>query len=178
MSSSIDLIPHLREQSTSVNLATLQKKDSSVSRLLFTAKHVVLYHLTPSTGQVDRQEVEGPLFLVEKRSITVSTSSSFSIESRLPTGSTRSTAQMSAAMEVQDKYLYFQSSAAVVITLWFHEQPDCVNAEAILEASLRASRQAIPRSIPPPFEAALATANSCFPTEVGLCPATSVSRST
>jgi len=64
MSSSV--IAQLRSQSSSVNLSALQQRDASVSRVLFTAKHVVLYHLDHAQAW-QRQDIEGPLFIVERR---------------------------------------------------------------------------------------------------------------
>ena len=65
MSSSVDVIAPLREQGTTVNLSVLQQKDRAVQSVIFTAKHVVLYHLSP-THTWSRQDIEGPLFIVQR----------------------------------------------------------------------------------------------------------------
>lgn len=67
MSSSVDVIAPLREQGTTVNLSVLQQKDRAVQSVRFTAKHVVLYHLSTSPAPAwVRQDIEGPLFVVQR----------------------------------------------------------------------------------------------------------------
>jgi len=66
MSSAV--IAQLRSQSSSVNLSALQQRDAQVARVLFTAKHVVLYHLDQAQAW-QRQDIEGPLFIVERRTV-------------------------------------------------------------------------------------------------------------
>ena len=68
MSSSVDVIAPLREQSSATNLSVLQQRDPAVGAIRFTAKHVVLYHLSESQ-QWMRQDIEGPLFIVQRRTV-------------------------------------------------------------------------------------------------------------
>lgn len=152
MSSSVDLIPRLREQSSSVNLSTLQKRDGDITRLLMTAKHVGLYHLNTETSAFTRQEVEGPLFLVERR-----TRPQYELvilnRKSMTDWSHNVAATMADAMEVQDKYLYFQSNEpGLVITLWFHEQPDCANALDVLKRVCAHLARQTPNGPLQPFE--------------------------
>jgi len=53
------LLPAVRAHSGAANLSTLQTRDPSISRLLHTAKHVVLYELDQNQSTWKRLEVEG-----------------------------------------------------------------------------------------------------------------------
>lgn len=60
MSSLVD-----RESAIGVNLQTLQRKDSYIASVLYSARHSVLYELQNESSWV-RRETEGPLFIVQR----------------------------------------------------------------------------------------------------------------
>jgi Dcp1-like decapping family len=62
------LITAIRAQSTSLNLLPLQRIDASIQAVVLTAKHGVLYRLDQQREVWEREEVEGPFFIVERSS--------------------------------------------------------------------------------------------------------------
>jgi hypothetical protein len=112
----------VRSQSSAVNLSVLQQRDSSIIRVLFTAKHVVLYHLSAEQQWV-RQETEGPLFVAQRRTSPyyqlVLLNRKSPVDWRQPL-----TPAMGNHLESNGNYLFVQVNN-IVISLWCHEKTDC-----------------------------------------------------
>ena len=162
-SPSAALISAIRAQSSSLNLLPLQRIDGAIQAVVLTAKHSVLYMLDQDTEKWEREDVEGPFFLVERssppyyamvilnrRSIDnffqeIRASMAFEIqeqsEQQQQSSACTQRAQLARLQTLtrcgvcaECSYLFFQVNDDV-IGVWFYEQPEAVQAAEALNGS-------------------------------------------
>ncbi len=119
------LLSAIRQQSTALNLRPLQRLDPLTQAVLFTGKHTVLYRLDRLSEQWERDNVEGPFFLVQRSAAPFH---SLVILNRLSLDPWVLPLQADMRFELQEAHYLFIQSAAGVVGVWFYEQSDAEQA--------------------------------------------------
>lgn len=142
--SSNHLISAIRAHSSQLNLLPLQRHDPQITAVIFTAKHTVLYRLDQQDQSWQRDEVEGPFFIVERCSPPYY---QIIILNRRSIDNYVHTVKAETLLERQDHYLFFSVAACAadhgsdgpdadeVIGLWFYELPEVEQANNVLNKS-------------------------------------------
>ena len=119
------LLSAIRQQSSTLNLRPLQRLDPLTQSVVFTGKHSVLYRLARASEQWERDNVEGPFFIVER---AAAPRYQLVILNRLSLQAWMMPLTPSTRFELQEEQYLFIQSGADVVGVWFYEPTDAQHA--------------------------------------------------
>ena len=124
------LLSSIRLHSTALNLRPLQRIDPLTQSVLFTGKHTVLYRLDRHSEQWERDNVEGPFFIVSRSAAPYY---QLVILNRLGLDAWLLPLLADTRHELQEEQYLFIQSGADVVGVWFYEQSDAQQAAQRLQ---------------------------------------------
>ena len=130
------LLSAVRAQSRALNLRPLQRIDPLIQSVLWTGKHTVLYRLDRHSEQWERDNVEGPFFVVERSAAPLY---QLVILNRLGLEAWLLPLLADTRFELQEGHYLFIQSGADVVGVWFYEPSDAQQAADTLQQLTRAS---------------------------------------
>ncbi|KAE9590810.1 hypothetical protein Lal_00023281 [Lupinus albus] len=140
------LTPNLDEQSTKVlNLTVLQRMDSFIDQILFTAAHVSFYDFNLQTNQWSRKDVEGSLFVVKRNS---QPRFQFIVMNRRNTDNLVENL-LDFEYELKKPYLLYRNAAQDVNGIWFYNPDECEEVANLFNRILNAYPKAPPTTTIP-----------------------------
>jgi hypothetical protein len=133
-----------QQKANAMNLSYLQQLDASVESIVATAGHVALYDFDVSTSQWSRKDVEGSLFLVQRRDGRFRF---VILNKKGDSGDYWEDVAEGFSCDKQEPYVMYKTAAGVV-GIWFYEEQDCEKFarlfEDISQSRLGGSRQPAP----------------------------------
>eukprot|EP00741_Cyanophora_paradoxa_P015637 tig00020903_g15094.t1 len=127
--------PHANAMAAAdLNLPVLQRLDPSIDRILSKAGHVVIYFFSDSAKQWQRQDVEGPIFVVQR---TSEPAHRLVVMNRLST--TNFTEDISTGFETQESsdFLLYKNRSGQIHGIWFY---NAAERKAVTELLQQLSR--------------------------------------
>ena len=134
------LLSAVRQQSSALNLRPLQRIDPLTQSVVFTGKHSVLYRLDRHSEQWERDNVEGPFFIVQRSASPVY---QLVILNRLGLDAWLLPLHSDTRFELQEDHYLFIQSAADVVGVWFFERSDAQQAAHTLQQLTHAAPQSL-----------------------------------
>ncbi|KAF7818815.1 mRNA-decapping enzyme-like protein [Senna tora] len=121
MSPTKKLMPNLDQQTTKMlNLTVLQRRDSFIEEILFTAAHVSFYEFNIESSQWSRKDVEGSLFVVKRNAqprfqfIVMNRRNADNLVENL----------LDFEYELKKPYLLYRNAAQEVNGIWFYNSEE------------------------------------------------------
>lgn len=127
-----------RAVAAEMNLSVLKRLDASVSSVLFSASHVVLYQLKENISEWDRCDVEGALFIVQLD--TNHSSNLQKIQFRLvvinrksPDNYVEDIIIRNEELDCSDKMVMYSNMKGNTIGIWFYEEDEADRAYSLFK---------------------------------------------
>eukprot|EP01134_Creolimax_fragrantissima_P007135 CFRG7135T1 len=111
-----------------MNLSVLQRNDSSISNIILTAKHVVVYQYDEGRGW-KKVDMEGSLF-VYRRSITPNFG--FFLMNRMGIENINELVTTMMKIKVEPPYLLYRNETGSIMGIWFYNDQDRISISECL----------------------------------------------
>jgi len=143
MSQNGKIIPQLSQQVTNdSNLTVLQRIDCHVEEILATAGHVTLYDFNMELSQWSRKDVEGPLFVVKRRT---QPRFQFIVMNRRSAENLVEDLLSDFEYEINLPYLLYRNANQEVIGIWFYDPRECDEVVKLFSRILNAFSKVPPK---------------------------------
>ena len=134
-------------QTDSMNLKVLRRDDPSIQAILGSASSITMYELDMSTTKWHRKNVEGSLFVVERKvGKGTSTSNSrfqFVVLNRLSDERFVESIAKDAEFELSEKYLLYKTDSDEVNGVWFYDEKEQTNIYEIIQRAQEMERSGV-----------------------------------
>jgi hypothetical protein len=137
-------------QTDSMNLKVLRRDDPSIQSILGSASSITMYELDMSTTKWHRKNVEGSLFVVERKVGKGSGGSSgsgsrfqFIVLNRLSDERFVESIAKDAEFEMSEKYLLYKTDADEVNGVWFYDEKEQTNIYEIIQRAQEMERTGV-----------------------------------
>ena len=133
-------------QTDSMNLKVLRRDDPSIQTILGSASSIAMYELDMQTTKWHRKNVEGSLFVVERKKNSSNSSSSrfqFIVLNRLSDERFVESIAKDAEFEMSEKYLLYKTDQDEVNGVWFYDEKEQRNIYEIIQRAQEMERSGI-----------------------------------
>ena len=133
-------------QTDSMNLKVLRRDDPSIQTILGSASSIAMYELDMQTTKWHRKNVEGSLFVVERKKSSSNSSSSrfqFIVLNRLSDERFVESIAKDAEFEMSEKYLLYKTDTDEVNGVWFYDEKEQTNIYEIIQRAQEMERSGI-----------------------------------
>ena len=133
-------------QTDSMNLKVLRRDDPSIQTILGSASSIAMYELDMQTTKWHRKNVEGSLFVVERKKNSSNSSSSrfqFIVLNRLSDERFVESIAKDAEFEMSEKYLLYKTDTDEVNGVWFYDEKEQTNIYEIIQRAQEMERGGI-----------------------------------
>jgi len=121
-----------------LNLAVLQRLDREILQILETAGHVAIYSFLQETNAWEKKEVEGSLFVVERRT---DPQFQFWVMNRLNTNNVVEDITKGFQMQVSEPYLLYRNKFGEINGIWFYNPSEGENIVSIIQKLEKSSNR-------------------------------------
>ena len=134
-------------QTDSMNLKVLRRDDPSIQTILGSASSITMYELDMTTTKWHRKNVEGSLFVVERK-VGKGTSNSnsrfqFVVLNRLSDERFVESIAKDAEFELSEKYLLYKTDSDEVNGVWFYDEKEQTNIYEIIQRAQEMERSGV-----------------------------------
>ena len=121
------VLKSVRSDADRLNLKSLQKIDPTITNILYTSKHTVLYVLKEiETKEWQKADTEGPCFLVERKNKNKKDYSIILMNRNNPVNFIQDLCGRPLIMEYQTNYIFIKRKESnFIFGLWFYSQQAC-----------------------------------------------------
>ncbi|CAL6303701.1 unnamed protein product [Bathycoccus prasinos] len=132
-------------QTDSMNLKVLRRDDPSIQTILGSASSIAMYELDMQTTKWHRKNVEGSLFVVERKKSSTNSSSRFQfiVLNRLSDERFVESIAKDAEFEMSEKYLLYKTDQDEVNGVWFYDEKEQTNIYEIIQRAQEMERSGI-----------------------------------
>ena len=133
-------------QTDSMNLKVLRRDDPSIQTILGSASSIAMYELDMQTTKWHRKNVEGSLFVVERKKSSSNSSNSrfqFIVLNRLSDERFVESIAKDAEFEMSEKYLLYKTDTDEVNGVWFYDEKEQTNIYEIIQRAQEMERSGI-----------------------------------
>ena len=132
-------------QTDSMNLKVLRRDDPSIQTILGSASSIAMYELDMQTTKWHRKNVEGSLFVVERKKNSSNSSSRFHfiVLNRLSDERFVESIAKDAEFEMSEKYLLYKTDTDEVNGVWFYDEKEQTNIYEIIQRAQEMERSGI-----------------------------------
>lgn len=133
-------------QTDSMNLKVLRRDDPSISHILGSASSIAMYELDMQTTKWHRKNVEGSLFVVERKKSSTNSNSSrfqFIVLNRLSDERFVESIAKDAEFEMSEKYLLYKTDQDEVNGVWFYDEKEQMNIYEIIQRAQEMERSGV-----------------------------------
>jgi mRNA-decapping enzyme 1B len=133
-------------QTDSMNLKVLRRDDPSIQTILGSASSIAMYELDMQTTKWHRKNVEGSLFVVERKKSSSNSSNSrfqFIVLNRLSDERFVESIAKDAEFEMSEKYLLYKTDTDEVNGVWFYDEKEQTNIYEIIQRAQEMERRGI-----------------------------------